>query len=93
MTSQSNLFDAAPDLFLPIGKTLEPSLDSSADLPPGPYRVSLIRDLETGGWSPPFVVRAANGRAVASHIASKAIADKVATAMNLAYPVEEELKS
>src|SRR5262245_8507268 len=67
------------ELYLPEHRELP--LRSGDALPPGPYAVSLIRGPH--GWEQPFCIRSTvTGQAVASWIASREIADKLAAAFN-----------
>jgi hypothetical protein len=55
-------------------------------LPPGPYALGLLYDLEVGKWGPPFRVVGANGMTVAAHIPSLVIAVATRDALNKVYP-------
>jgi hypothetical protein len=57
-------------------------LDSRSDLPPGPYVVGLTKG-PGGELGPPHTVTCGTGQAVAAHIPSKAIAEKIAAALNI----------
>jgi hypothetical protein len=76
--------DPGDDLFLPAERPAGPALSSQDGLPPGPYRVSKTRDLAAGGYCEPFTVVAGDGRAVAGHVPSIAIARAIAQALNAA---------
>ena len=62
-------------------------LGADDTLPPGPYRIGLTR--WQGGDEAiheglPYVVRCADGRAVAGHVPSRRIAEAIADALNRA---------
>lgn len=59
-------------------------------MPVGPYTVGLTRCEGVGGeWreSIPWVIRCADGRAVAGHVPSREIAEAIAAALNGACPL------
>lgn len=49
-------------------------------LPPGPYTIGLTNT--PNGLSRPYVIRCADGRAVAGHVESKACAEAICAALN-----------
>jgi hypothetical protein len=59
------------------------ALDSSDTLPPGPYTVGLTSG--PGDYrGVPYTIVCGDGRAIAGHVPSKAIAEAIADAMNQA---------
>jgi len=57
-------------------------LDNRSDLPPGPYGTGLPKG-PGGDLGPPHTVTCGTGQAVAGHIPSRAIAEKIADALNI----------
>lgn len=61
----------------------EGELGAGDALPPGPYSVGMYEG-PRGETAPPWVVRCGDGRAIAGHVPSRQIAEKIAEAMNWA---------
>jgi len=60
------------------------AIKSTDSLPPGPYAVGLTHG--PGSYAgPPYAVTCGDGRAIAGHVESKAIAQDIADAMNFLF--------
>jgi len=73
---------AFEEFFLPVGGPIGPALTEEDDLPPGPYRLGMTYDFETEQYSRPFCIVAGDGRTIAGHIPSLAIARKLSALLN-----------
>lgn len=61
------------DLFLPEGPR-GASLGDGEPVPPGPYRISMMRDLARQRYERPYTIVAGNGQTIAGHIDNLAVA-------------------
>lgn len=72
------------DMFLPNGGPKIPSLEDCVRVPDGPYRVSMMWDIERGRYVPPYTIVAGNGQTIVGHIDNLAAAQLVAERLNAA---------
>jgi hypothetical protein len=72
---------------------LRQAITAFDDMPPGPYSVGVTYWWGGDGVAyhgQPFTVTCGDGRAIAGHVESRDCADKIAAALNLAYPLMSE---
>lgn len=62
-------------------KPMLPSIARNDLLPPGPYKIGMMRGPK-GELEWPYTIECADGRAIAGHVNSKACADAIVAALN-----------